>query len=224
MPGCGAGSPIGTPPARSKVIAISSVCPDNAVERTPRQHEARDCARLGATVAPPEACHDRHPDPPDRRDQGRDRPAAPPDPAVHRRRLPRRAGRRPVRDREPGDGPADRGGRAGRRRPTSTLAVAAARRAADDGRWSPPQPRRPQADPRPLGGPDRGQRARARDHRDARRRQADHRHGRPRHARDGRLHPLARRGDRQALRPGRAVARGHDRDDHPRAGRRRRAP
>ena len=36
------------------------------------------------------------------------------------------------------------------------------------------------------------------------------------------MHPLARRGDRQALRPGRAVAGGHGRDDHPRAGRRRR--
>ncbi len=73
-------------------------------------------------------------------------------------------------------------------------AVAAARRAADDGRWSPDEPGRPQADPRPLGGPDRGQRPGDRAHRDDRRRQADHRHGRSRHARDGGLHPLARGG------------------------------
>ena len=101
-------------------------------------------------------------------------------------------------------------------------AVAAARRAADDGRWSrlSPGDRKRilvrwadliEANGRELGIIE-----------THRRRQADHRHRRPRHARDRGLHPLARRGDRQALRPGRALARGHDRDDHPRAGRRRR--
>ena len=101
-------------------------------------------------------------------------------------------------------------------------AVAAARRAADDGRWSrlnPGDRKRIlvrwadliEANGRELGIIE-----------THRRRQADHRHGRPRHARDRGLHPLARRGHRQALRPGRPVARGHGRHDHPRAGRRRR--
>ena len=82
--------------------------------------------------------------------------------------------------------------------------------------------RRTEAGPDRLGRPDRRERPRARPHRDDRRRQADQRHGRARHARDGRLHPLARRGDRQAVRPGRAVAGRHRGDDHARAGRRRR--
>ncbi len=113
-----------------------------------------------------------------------------------------------------GGGPWRRGGRrrGGRGRP------------AGRGRRSlePAQPRRSQARAAPLGRPDRAQRPRAGDHRDPRRGQADHRHGRPRHARDGRLHPVARRGDRQALRPGRPRAGGRGRDDHPRAGGRRR--
>ena len=154
--------------------------------------------------------------------QGRDRPPEPADAAVHRRRVPRRAGRRAVhrpRTRRRA-GPSPRS----RRAAPADVDAAVARRAARRRRRAlvAPEPRRPQADPGPLGRPDRGERARARDHRDDRRRQADHRHRRPRHAGDGGLHPLARGGDRQAVRPGRALARGHGRDDHPRAGRRRR--
>ncbi len=102
------------------------------------------------------------------------------------------------------------------------IAVAAARRAADDGRWSRVSPGDRKrilvrwADLIEANG--RGDRP----HRDARRGQAHHRHGRARRARDRHLHPLARGGRRQAVRPGRADARGHDRDDHPRAVRRRR--
>ena len=195
-------------------------CPDQrgrAYAEAPRVPRLRETCRDRRTRR---ARHDRHPDPPDRRDQGRDRSPPPPDAAVHRRRLPRRGGRRAVRDREPGDRPADHGGRAGRaggRGPRRGGGTTGRRRRS----LVAPQPRRPQADPGPLGGADRGQRARARDHRDPGRRQADHRHRRARHAGDRGLHPLARGGDRQALRPGRAVARGHDRDDHPRTGRRR---
>ena len=97
-------------------------------------------------------------------------------------------------------------------------AVAAARGAFESGAWSRMDPggrKRISG----LGRPDRRERPRTGPHRDDRCRQADHRHGRPRHARNGGLHPLARRGDRQALRPGGTVAGGRGRDDHSRADR-----
>ena len=102
------------------------------------------------------------------------------------------------------------------------IAVAAARRAADDGRWSRLDPgvrKRILIDWANLI---EAQCPRARPDRDHRRGQAHHRHGRAGHAGDRRLHPLARRGGRQAVRPGRALAGGHGRHDHPRAVRRRR--
>ena len=80
-------------------------------------HARRDAAPLPCAARPQRPSRrrrdDRHPDP----RQGRDRRAEidrlePPDAAVHRRRVPRRGRRRAVRDREPGDRPADRGGRA----------------------------------------------------------------------------------------------------------------
>ena len=161
--------------------------------------------------------------PADRRDEGRDRP-------------PRASGRscsstatfrdapgggrfvtenpatgRPIAEVAQG-GPADvdargRGRAAGRRR----RALVA------------PEPRRPQADPRPLGGPDRGQRARARDHRDASTpasrspTPSASTCPRPRPASAGTPRPIDKLYGQVA-----PVARGHDRDDHPRAGRRRR--
>ena len=96
---------------------------------------------------------------PTRRAPRRDRPPPAADPDVHRRRVPRRRDGAPLHDREPGDRAAarrGRAGRAGRRRRGGGGGAPGRRRRA----LVPAQPGRPQADPRPLGGPDRGQRAR----------------------------------------------------------------
>ena len=99
-------------------------------------------------------------------------------------------------------------------------AVASARRAFEDGRWSRRAPGRSQDGPAPVRGPARGEPRGARDARRARGGQADHRLPRGRPARHGQDVPLVRRGDRQGLRRRRADRARRARADRARADRR----